>query len=96
MVKVINFFENRIISEALFIIRNNATVRKTAKEFGVGKSTVHKDVTKTLKGIDISLYNAVKTVLQTNLKERHIRGGIATKKRYQTLKELKKEIAITK
>lgn len=88
---MINFFENRIISEALFIIRNNATVRSTAKEFGVGKSTVHKDVTKTLKGIDISLYNAVKAVLNTNLKERHIRGGIATQKRYKTLKELTKK-----
>ena len=88
---MINFFENRIISEALFIIRNNATVRRTAKEFGVGKSTVHKDVTKTLKGIDISLYNAVKAVLNTNLKERHIRGGIATQKRYKTLKELTKK-----
>ena len=88
---MINFFENRIISEALFIIRNNATVRSTAKEFGVGKSTVHKDVTKMLKGIDISLYNAVKAVLNTNLKERHIRGGIATKNRYKTLKELTKK-----
>ncbi len=84
-----NFFEDRIVGEALFIIRNNATVRSTAKEFGVGKSTVHKDVTKTLKGIDISLYNAVKAVLNTNLKERHIRGGIATQKRYKSLKELR-------
>ena len=88
---MINFLEDRIVNEALYIIRNNATVRRTAKEFGVGKSTVHKDVTKTLKGIDASLYNAVKAVLNTNLKERHIRGGIATKNRYKTLKELTKK-----
>lgn len=87
-----NFLEDRIVGEALYIVRNNATVRSTAKEFGVGKSTIHKDVTKTLKGIDISLYNAVKDVLSTNLKERHIRGGIATKNRYKTLKELKEEV----
>ena len=93
---MIDYKDDRIVLEARYIIENNATVRKTAKEFKVGKSTVHKDVTKTLKGIDINLYNAVKSVLETNLKERHIRGGIATKKRYQTIMELKKEIAITK
>lgn len=93
---MVNFFEDRVKGEALYIIKNNATIRRTAKEFGVGKSTVHKDVTKTLKGLDFSLYCAVKAVLQTNLKERHIRGGIATKKRYQTIKEIKKEIALTK
>ena len=87
---MINFLEDRIVGEALYIIRNNATVRRTAKEFGVGKSTVHKDVTKTLRYIDVELFNAVKAVLETNLKERHIRGGIATKNRYKTLKELKK------
>ena len=88
---MINFLEDRIVGEALYIIRNNATVRKTAKEFGVGKSTVHKDVTKTLRYIDVELFNAVKAVLETNLKERHIRGGIATKNRYKTLKELTKK-----
>ena len=87
---MINFLEDRIVGEALYIIRNNATVRSTAKEFGVGKSTVHKDVTKTLRYIDVELFNAVKAVLETNLKERHIRGGIATKNRYKTLKELTK------
>ena len=88
---MINFLEDRIVGEALYIIRNNATVRSTAKEFGVGKSTVHKDVTKTLRYIDVELFNAVKAVLETNLKERHIRGGIATKNRYKTLKELTKK-----
>ena len=88
---MINFLEDRIVGEALYIIRNNATVRKTAREFNVGKSTVHKDVTKTLRYIDVELFNAVKAVLETNLKERHIRGGIATKNRYKTLKELTKK-----
>ena len=87
---MINFFENRIISEALFIIRNNATVRKTAKEFGVGKSTVHKDVTKRLKCIDITLYKQVKKVLKINLDERHLRGGLATREKYKKLKEYTK------
>lgn len=80
------YLRKRIILESKYIIENNATVRTTAKAFLVSKSTVHKDVTKRLKNIDIKLYEQVKSVLNTNLSLRHIRGGEATKKRYELLK----------
>lgn len=67
---------------ARYIIENNATVRKTASVYKISKSTVHKDVSYKLKNIDYCLYKQVKAVLDTNLKERHIRGGIATKNKY--------------
>ena len=86
----------RIIEEAEFIIEKRATVRLTAKKFGIGKSTVHKDMTERLKGIDVSLYNEVKKILKINKEERHLRGGIATKKKYQNKKQLLKEVALTK
>ncbi len=70
---------------ARYIIDNNATVRKTAGEFKISKSTVHKDVSYRLKTIDYELYKKVKTVLDKNLEERHIRGGIATKNKYKAL-----------
>ena len=61
------------------------TVRGVAKEFGISKSTVHKDVTVTLKKINRTLYMQVKTVLEKNKMERHLRGGEATKKKYESL-----------
>lgn len=78
---------DRILEEAYYIAETGATVRATAKIFGVGKSTVHKDVTKRLKSIDKDLYLAVKKVLKINLSERHIRGGEATKRKYKGLKK---------
>ena len=72
----------RIILEAEYIVHEKQTVRKTAKEFKVSKSTVHKDVTKRLKGLDKNLHLAVKKVLDENLSVRHIRGGEATRKKY--------------
>ena len=74
--------EIRVIDEALYIIENKATVRQTAKEFKIGKSTVHKDVTVRLKELDSNLFLLVRDVLNYNLKERHIRGGNATKLKY--------------
>ena len=76
----------RVVDEALYIIENKATVRSTAKIFGLGKSTVHKDMTERLKYIDKNLYDRVIEVLQINKKERHLRGGIATKNKYKGLK----------
>ena len=73
---------------ANYVCRNKATVREASKEFGVSKSTVHKDVTTRLKQIDYCLYLQVKDVLEVNLKERHIRGGDATREKY--LKRAKK------
>lgn len=80
----------RVIKEGEYIVSNNATVRETAKYFKVGKSTVHKDVTKRLKCIDLTLYKQVKKVLKINLDERHLRGGLATREKYKKLKEYTK------
>ncbi len=74
---------DRIVDEANYIAQTGATVRETAKVFHFSKSTVHKDVTERLKTIDKSLYKRVKTVLNKNLAERHIRGGLATKRKYR-------------
>lgn len=70
-----------------YIIQNNATVRQAAAVFKISKSTVHKDVSQRLFYIDRGLYRKVKEVLDRNLKERHIRGGIATKKKYESMKK---------
>lgn len=69
-----------------FIVENKATVRRAAKQFGVSKSTVHKDVSQRLKHIDSGLYRDVKNVLAVNKSQRHIRGGLATKRKYASLK----------
>ena len=78
-----DYIEKRAIMLALYIIENNTTVRAAAKKFGYSKSSVHKDVTARLKDIDPLLANDVKTILETNKAERHIRGGLATKMKYE-------------
>lgn len=65
-----------------YIIENNATVRQTAKQFGISKSTVHKDVTERLLQINAALAAQARTVLDLNKSERHIRGGLATREKY--------------
>lgn len=70
------------MSIANYIIDNNATVRQTAKAFGVSKSTVHKDVTDRLVQINPILAKQTRMVLDVNKSERHIRGGMATKEKY--------------
>ncbi len=72
----------RIVAEAKHIVKTGDTVRKTALLFGVGKSTVHKDVAARLREIDIHLFYEVETVLGQNLAVRHLRGGKATKEKY--------------
>lgn len=74
--------EERAAMLGEYIIENNATVRSTAKKFGVSKSTVHKDVSQRLKTLNPALYREVRRVLDINKSERHIRGGIATKNKY--------------
>ena len=74
--------KERCVVLGLYIVENKATVRATATRFGISKSTVHKDVTQTLKTVNKSLYLDVKSVLEKNKEERHIRGGEATKKKY--------------
>ncbi|AWH75864.1 sporulation transcriptional regulator SpoIIID [Clostridioides difficile] len=75
--------EERAIVVAKYILEKNTTVRQTAKTFGVSKSTIHKDVTERLKEINPSLAKEVKNVLDKNKSERHIRGGLATKLKYE-------------
>lgn len=77
--------KKRAVTLAQYIIENGSTVRETAKQFGVSKSTVHKDVGIRLKGINKCLYVKVKNVLEKNKSERHIRGGLATKEKYMNL-----------
>lgn len=76
------YIEERAVSLANFIIENNATVRQTAKEFGISKSTVHKDVTERLNVVNPALAKRTRSVLDVNKSERHIRGGLATKAKY--------------
>ena len=82
--------EERAIVVAKYILEKNTTVRQTAKTFGVSKSTIHKDVTERLEEINPTLAKEVKMVLEKNKSERHIRGGIATKLKYE--KETKKDV----
>lgn len=76
------YIEERAINVAAYIIEKNATVRETAKKFGISKSTVHKDVAERLLHINPALAKEVRKVLDVNKSERHIRGGIATKEKY--------------
>ncbi|MCD7748717.1 MAG: sporulation transcriptional regulator SpoIIID [Oscillospiraceae bacterium] len=68
---------------ALYIVENNATVRDAAQHFSVSKSTVHKDLTERLRGIDLALYAQARAVLEQNKAERHLRGGEATRRKYK-------------
>ena len=74
--------EERTIRLAQYIIEENATVRRAAAQFGVSKSTVHKDITERLEEINPSLASETRKVLDVNKAERHIRGGLATKEKY--------------
>ena len=76
------YIEERAVEIANYIVEHNATVRQTAKEFGISKSTVHKDVTERLRYIKPALANEARKVLDINKSERHIRGGMATKEKY--------------
>lgn len=79
------YIEERAVEVAEYIVSSNATVRMAAKKFGISKSTVHKDVTERLKQINPSLAGEARRILDINKSERHIRGGMATKEKYQHL-----------
>ncbi len=81
--------EERAAKLGEYIIESKATVRRAAKIFGVSKSTVHKDVSERLKYVNPTLYKEVKNVLEVNKAQRHIRGGMATKKKYLILRSQK-------
>ena len=75
--------DDRCVMLGNYIVEHKSTVRAAAKEFGISKSTVHKDVSIRLERVNPQLYQQVKQVLEINKKERHIRGGIATRKKYR-------------
>ena len=76
------YIEARVLDIADYIVETGATVRAAASVFGVSKSTVHKDITERLRQINKVLGEQVAAVLETNKDERHIRGGMATKRKY--------------
>lgn len=78
-----NAFKERAITLGEYIIENKATVRKAANRFNISKSTVHKDVAERLKNLDPELYLEVREILKINKQERHIRGGLATRRKYK-------------
>ena len=77
-----DYIEERAVEIADYIIENSATLRQTAKQFRISKSTVHKDVTERLLQINPSLAQEARKVLDMNKSERHIRGGMATREKY--------------
>lgn len=84
-----DYIDKRVTCLAHYIIENNATVRSCAKGFGISKSTVHKDVTVRLERSNKALFEEVRKVLDTNKTQRHIRGGNATKEKYERIKRTK-------
>ena len=79
------YIEERVLEVAQYIIYSRATIRKTAKVFGVSKSTIHKDMTERLPKINPDIAEEAKSILDLNKAERHIRGGKATKLKYKVV-----------
>ena len=75
--------DERVRDVASYILEDQSTVRAAAKEFGISKSTVHKDMTERLPRLDPALYRQVRALLDINKAERHIRGGLATRRKYK-------------
>lgn len=80
---MINTIEQRAQDLAVYMIETGATVRAAAQHFGISKSTVHKDLQQRLPRYNRVLYEQVRQVLNTNKAQRHIRGGIATRRKYK-------------
>ena len=78
--------EDRACELAVYIIETGATVRSAAQHFGISKSTVHKDLSQRLPQYNMRLYQQVRQVLDINKSQRHIRGGMATRRKYQLKK----------
>ncbi len=81
-----NPVEERAVELGVYIVENRSTVRATAKQFGISKSTVHMDVATRLREVNPQLYHQVREILEINKAQRHIRGGIATKEKYKAIK----------
>ena len=75
--------EERACALAVYIVENGATIRAAASHFGISKSTVHKDLQQRLESYNPSLYAQVRPILEQNKKERHVRGGLATRRKYK-------------
>ena len=86
-----SYGKERCVTLGTYLVENKATVRAVAAHFGISKSTVHKDVTQTLKSVNKPLYQQVKEILNVNKCERHLRGGEATRKKYRS-ERIKKEL----
>jgi len=80
-----DYIEDRVLEVAKYIIESKSTIRRTAKVFGVSKSTIHKDMTERLPTINPQIANEAKTILDLNKAERHIRGGRATRLKYKVI-----------
>ena len=78
--------KERCVLLATYLVENKATVRAVAARFGISKSTVHKDITQNLRRVNRTLYEQAKEILDLNKKERHLRGGEATKLKYASKK----------
>ncbi len=85
---MVDTIEKRVCELAVYIIETGATVRKAAEEFGISKSTVHKDLSQRLPQYNALLYRQVRHVLNVNKAQRHIRGGIATRNKYLHYKSI--------
>ena len=85
-----DYIEQRVLKCAEYIVETGCTVRACSVHFSISKSTVHKDVTERLRYLDAELYETVRQVLELNLKERHIRGGNATREKYEKQNKSKK------
>ena len=84
-----NTIEERACELAVYVIETGATVRSAAQHFGISKSTVHKDLSQRLPHCNKILYEQVRHILDENKAQRHIRGGMATKRKYELGKKLK-------
>jgi len=83
---MVDTIEDRACALAVYMIETGATVRTAAQHFGISKSTVHKDLSQRLPHCNKTLYLQVRHVLDVNKAQRHIRGGLATRKKYQQQK----------
>ncbi len=75
--------EERAVELGEYILETKATVRAAAKKFHISKSTVHKDVSERLREVNPQLYGQVRSILEVNKAQRHIRGGMATRRKYK-------------
>lgn len=87
-----DYIEERVKQCAEYIIQTGCTVRACSAHFSISKSTVHKDVTERLQYIDEDMFELVRDVLALNLRQRHIRGGQATKEKYLRVKNRLREV----